>query len=57
MRSLEKAYLFEPFPVALFLNAMQEENLETLEKLVVYVFEKMGGFNINGWQLRTKTEV
>ena len=56
-----KAYLFEPFPdekfVALFLNAMQEENLETLEKLVVYVFEKMGGFNIDGWQLRTKTEV
>ena len=56
-----KAYLFEPFPdekfVALFLNAMQEENLETLEKLIVYIFEKMGGFNIDGWQLRTKTEV
>lgn len=56
-----KAYLFEPFPdekfVALFLNAMQEENLETLEKLIVYVFEKMGGFNIDGWRLRTKTEV
>ncbi|NJE25137.1 nucleotidyltransferase [Thermococcus sp. MV5] len=56
-----KAYMFESFPdkkfVVLFLNAMQEEKLETLENLVVYVFEKMRRFNIDGWRLKTKTEV
>ncbi|USG99179.1 nucleotidyltransferase domain-containing protein [Thermococcus argininiproducens] len=56
-----KAYMFESFPdekfVTLFLNAMQKEKLETLEKLVIYVFEKMGGFNIDGWRLKTKAEV
>ncbi|AIF69478.1 hypothetical protein PAP_05365 [Palaeococcus pacificus DY20341] len=56
-----KAYLFEPFPdekfVALFLNAMQEEKVEALEELILYVFERMGRFSIDGWQLKTKTEV
>ncbi|WP_240911763.1 nucleotidyltransferase domain-containing protein [Thermococcus sp. M36] len=56
-----KAYLFEPFPderfVELFLKAMRNEEVEALEELISHVFEKMGGFDIDGWRLRTKTEV
>jgi len=56
-----KAYLFEPFPdekfVALFLSAMHKKTVEALEKITLHVFERMGGFNIDGWRLKTETEV
>lgn len=56
-----KAYMFEEFPdkefVKLFLNAMKSKELRDLELIIEHVFDKMGGFNINGWRLRTKTEV
>ncbi|WP_245610424.1 hypothetical protein [Thermococcus celericrescens] len=56
-----KAYLFEPSPderfVKLFLKAMRNKEVEALEELISHVFEKMGGFDIDGWRLRTKTEV
>lgn len=59
--NFRKAYLFEKFPdekfVSLFLEAIEDEELESLEELILYVFDKMGGFNIDGWKLRTKTEV
>jgi len=55
-----KAYMFEEFPdkefVGLFLSAMKSKELKNLELLIKYIFNKMGGFNINGWRLRTKTE-
>ncbi|WP_246112263.1 nucleotidyltransferase domain-containing protein [Thermococcus aciditolerans] len=56
-----EAYMFEPFPdgefMALFLSAIEREQVETLEKLILHVFERMGGFNIDGWRLKTETEV
>lgn len=56
-----EAYMFEPFPdgefMALFLSAIEREQVETLERLILHVFERMGGFNIDGWRLKTKTEV
>ncbi|WP_457752769.1 nucleotidyltransferase domain-containing protein [Thermococcus sp.] len=56
-----KAYMFREFPdrefVKLFLSAMKSKELRDLELIIEHVFDKMGGFNINGWQLRTKTEV
>ncbi|OYT33525.1 nucleotidyltransferase [Archaeoglobales archaeon ex4484_92] len=56
-----KAYLFEPFPdekfVALFLSAMHKKTVDALEKIILHVFERMRGFNIDGWRLKTKTEV
>ncbi|NJE07958.1 nucleotidyltransferase [Thermococcus sp. M39] len=56
-----EAYMFEEFPdkefVKLFLSAMKSLELRNLELVIEHVFDKMGGFNINGWQLRTKIEV
>ncbi len=56
-----EAYLFGAFPderfVELFLRATGNEEVEMLEELISHVFEKMGGFDIDGWRLRTKTEV
>ncbi|ALM75203.1 nucleotidyltransferase domain-containing protein [Thermococcus barophilus] len=56
-----KAYMFEEFPdkefVKLFLSAMKSKKLRDLELVIEHIFDKIGGFNINGWRLRTKTEV
>lgn len=56
-----KAYMFEEFPdkkfVKLFLSAMKSKEPKNLELLIGHIFDKMSGFNINDWQLRTKTEV
>lgn len=56
-----KAYMFEEFPdkefVKLFLSAMKSNELRNLELVIEHIFDRMSGFNVNGWQLRTKTEV
>jgi predicted nucleotidyltransferase len=31
-------------------------NIDAIEKVTNYVMDKLGGFNINGWELRTKIE-
>ncbi|NJD99701.1 nucleotidyltransferase [Thermococcus sp. LS1] len=53
-----KAYMFEEFPdrefVELFLNALERSKAENLERVITHIFEKMGGFDIDGWRLRTK---
>lgn len=55
------AYMFEEYPdrefVVLFLNALKETNAENLERVIERVLEKMGGFSIDGWRLRTKVGV
>ncbi|CAI1493212.1 DNA polymerase beta domain protein region [Thermococcus nautili] len=56
-KAFRRAYLFPNFPddefVALFLRAMKEVKTENAEVLVNHVLEKMGGFSIDGWRLRT----
>ncbi|EEB73075.1 nucleotidyltransferase domain-containing protein [Thermococcus sp. AM4] len=55
--AFREAYLFPNFPddefVALFLRAMKEVRTENVEALVTHVLERMGGFSIDGWRLRT----
>jgi len=55
--TFRRAYLFPNFPddefVALFLRAMKEVRTENAEALISHVLEKMGGFSIDGWRLRT----
>ena len=59
--TFRKAYLFPDFPdaefVALFLRAMEEVRTENAGALINHVLEKMGGFNIDGWKLRTGISV
>ena len=56
-----KAYMFEEFPdeefVKLFLKALERCETKNLEKVIIHVFEGMGGFDIDGWRLRTMVEV
>ena len=56
--AFRKAYLFPDFPderfVELFLGAMQEVRTENVEALINHVLDKMGGFSIDGWKLRTE---
>ena len=55
--AFREAYLFPNFPddefVALFLKAMEDVKTENAEALITHVLEKMGGFSIDGWRLRT----
>uniref|UniRef100_UPI0026166943 nucleotidyltransferase n=1 Tax=Thermococcus sp. TaxID=35749 RepID=UPI0026166943 len=59
--AFRRAYLFPDFPndefVALFLRAMKEVRTENAEALITHVLEKMGGFSIDGWRLRTGVNV
>ncbi|GAB6134722.1 nucleotidyltransferase domain-containing protein [Thermococcus prieurii] len=59
--AFRRAYLFPDFPddefVALFLRAMEEVRTGNAEALVNHVLEKMGGFRIDGWRLRTGVKV
>ena len=54
-------YMFEEYPdrefVVLFLNALEETKAENLERVIERVLEKMGGFSIDGWKLRTPVKV
>ncbi len=56
--AFRKAYLFPDFPdnefVSLFLRAMRNVRTENAEALVSHVLERMGGFSIDGWKLRTR---
>ena len=56
--AFRKAYLFPDFPderfVELFLGAVQEVRTENVEALINHVLDKMGGFSIDGWKLRTE---
>ena len=54
------AYRMKPFPdaafVTLFLAALEGDHAtrwEALQRLTNYVLEQMGGFNIDGWRLRS----
>lgn len=57
-------YVKKPFPddtfKELFLKAMEcrskEVMLNNFEKLLDHLFRKIGGFNIDGWTLRTSVE-
>ncbi|ACJ16650.1 hypothetical protein TON_1162 [Thermococcus onnurineus NA1] len=57
-KGFRKAYMFGEFPdrefVGLFLNALERSKAENLERVITHIFKRMGGFNINGWRLRTK---
>ncbi len=59
--NFRRAYMFEEFPdgefVELFLSALRECRAENLERVIEHVLEKMGGFSIDGWRLRTKVGV
>ena len=62
--SVLKKYLAEEFPdkkfVKLFTKALIENNKKQMifqyEKLTKYVLTKMGGFNIDGWKIRTSVK-
>lgn len=53
-----KKYNIPKFPdkkfVELFGICLRVESFTQIKKLTEYVLEKMGGFNIDGWKLRTK---
>ncbi|WP_240924213.1 nucleotidyltransferase [Thermococcus sp. 21S7] len=59
--TFRKAYLFPDFPdgrfVELFLLALEDVETENLEAVVNHVFDRMGGFDIDGWRLKTRVEV
>ncbi|WP_461862851.1 nucleotidyltransferase domain-containing protein [Thermococcus sp.] len=59
--NFRRAYMFEEFPdgefVELFLSALRECRAENLERVIEHVLEKMGGFSIDGWKLRTPVKV
>lgn len=61
----QKKYLIHPFQdkkfVAIFTKAIQEKNkdkmLEIFNKLAIHVQNKMGGFNIDGWKMRSPVDL
>ncbi|WP_099212007.1 nucleotidyltransferase domain-containing protein [Thermococcus henrietii] len=59
--AFRRAYLFPNFPddefVALFLRAIEDVRTGNAEALITHVLEKMGGFNIDGWRLRTRVKI
>ncbi|KUH34707.1 nucleotidyltransferase [Thermococcus celericrescens] len=59
--TFRRAYLFPDFPdgrfVEPFLRALEEVKTENLEAIIAHVFDEMGGFDIDGWRLRTRVEV
>ncbi len=59
--TFRRVYLFPDFPdgefVGLFLRAMEEVGNENIEALINHVLERMGGFDIGRWKLRTEAEV
>ena len=60
-RGHPERYRLEPFPDAAFLRllgaAIREQNPKRiatrLQRLAAHVHEEMGGFEIDGWKLRT----
>ncbi|MFB7637388.1 nucleotidyltransferase domain-containing protein [Peribacillus butanolivorans] len=60
----QKKYLKEAFPdpvfSSLFIEALQEnidvEMMKSYEQLSQYVLNKMGGFNIDGWKIKSRVE-
>lgn len=58
----KQKYWIDDFPdskfVEMFIKAIEVDDkskkLENYNKLVEYVLEQMGGFDIDGWTLRTK---
>lgn len=63
-RKTQKKYLSKEFPdrrfVKLFATAMGEHNrdqmMKNAEELKNYVLDKMGGFNVDEWKVRTKLD-
>lgn len=55
-----KRYLMEPFPdddfIEMAMECVQAVNMGKIEALTEYTMEKMGGFEIDGWKLRTPAE-
>lgn len=55
-----KEYKFKKFPdskfVEMFLRSSKSSNLEDLESLVKYVLNRMGGFSISQWKIRSVAE-
>ncbi len=57
----KKKYLISDFPdkkfVKLFVRAINLKNkskmMKEYQKLTKYVFDRMGGFNIDGWKIKT----
>ncbi|HLC70226.1 MAG TPA: nucleotidyltransferase domain-containing protein [Patescibacteria group bacterium] len=56
-----KKYSIQPLKDKQFIKLVDScllgSGLVTIEKLAAYVLNKMGGFIINGWKIRTKAEV
>jgi len=57
-----KEYLYDDFPdqdfIKIFLKCLEnkekKKKLENVEGLCKHIFEKIGGFEIDGWKIRTK---
>ncbi len=53
-------YHIEKFPDQKFITiakkCIEKDSLENIEKLTAYVLDKMGGFKIDGWKLKTPVE-
>lgn len=62
--TFRRDYKFEKFPdhelVELLLKCLEKKEhaqmLESIKKLMNYVLEKMGGFKIDGWKIRTPAD-
>ncbi|MGK0307867.1 MAG: hypothetical protein ACI8RP_000823 [Urechidicola sp.] len=60
----QQKYMIPEFPdkkfVTLFVKAMEEENREKMfeysKKISKHVLNDMGGFKVDGWSIKTKTE-
>ena len=59
-KSFREKYQMVEFPdklfVRLFLFALEKRDLKSIEKLALYVQSQMGGFNIDGWKLKSQIE-
>jgi predicted nucleotidyltransferase len=54
-------YSIKVFPDAqfgkLFIKGIEEQSFKNIEKVGLYVQKMMGGFEIDGWKLKTKTDL
>ena len=52
------SYHYRKFPDAefaeIFMNCIKDESISNMEKLVDYTLSAMGGFDINGWKIRSE---
>jgi predicted nucleotidyltransferase len=56
-----REYKFQEFPdkkfAEMFVSCARSYNLDEIEHLCFYVLDKLGGFDINGWKLRSRVDL